>query len=301
MQGGGDIIIDMKNPIVKVITKDEYELHGLLLEHNKPTENIIIHIHGSAGDFYQNEFYPYLFKMADELGYSFLSTNNRGTGVYNLESGYNSTGAAIELFEECIFDLDAWIEFALALGYKNIILEGHSFGTNKIQYYLQCGKYKDVIKAIILLGFTDSYGGQIEFLKKNNIRNKDVLEEAKVLIDQGLQLQLLSNPKINWGELPQSAQSYISFMSSGSNLSKILPLQSNQLENFRKIMIPILGIVGDHNECTVIDPKAAVDFLNRENKNAKCYSIDDCDHSYTGKEQKLVSIIGGFLRELSLE
>ena len=156
----------MNYPIVKVTTQDGYTFHGLFSEPKQKGQTIVIHFHGSAGNFYFNDFYPHLIKLSNELNIAFLSTNSRGSDVYSVETGTKYTGAAIEIFEECLLDIDAWIEFALSRGYKNIILEGHSFGTNKIQFYSLNGKHKDQIKALILLGFTDSYGGQLEYLKK---------------------------------------------------------------------------------------------------------------------------------------
>ncbi len=286
----------MNFPIVKVTTQDDYPLHGLLFEPKNKTNSIIIHFHGSAGNFYQSTFYSYLFQLAEELNIAFLSTNSRGSGVYEVETGTKYTGAAIEIFEECLFDIDSWIELALSEGYENIILEGHSFGTNKIQYYALNGKHKSKIKALILLGFTDSYGGQLEYLKKNNNDNKDILREAEQLIKQNKPFKLLSDLYINWGELPQSAQSYKNFMTPNSALSNVLPLGQNKIfVNFKKITVPILGIVGDTGECTVIFPKLAVERLNKENKNAECHMIENSNHSYQGKEKELVKIIKGFL------
>lgn len=291
----------MSYPIVKVTTRDGITLHGLLSEPKIKSKNIVIHIHGSGGSFYWNDFYPFIAKSINDLNYSFLSVNTRGAGVYEIETGSKPYGTAIELFEDCLIDINSWIEFAFSKGYKNIILEGHSFGTNKVQYYTLYGKYKSDVKALILLGFTDSYGGQLAYLKKNNIKNEDILNEAKKLNNEGKPTQLLSNLHINWGELPQSAQSYINFMSPNSNLSKILPLgTSKTLENFRKINIPVLGVVGDHNECTVIPPQQAVNLLNKENINAKCYMIKDCSHGYKGKENEVTKLIESFINSLSI-
>lgn len=145
----------MNYPIVKVTTNDGYLLHGLFFEPETKNKLVVIHIHGSAGNFYFNDFYPYLAKLSNDLNIAFLATNNRGSEVYNIEKGSKYAGAAIEIFEECLLDIDAWIEFAITKGYKKIILEGHSFGTNKIQYYALNGKYRSQVKALILLGFTD--------------------------------------------------------------------------------------------------------------------------------------------------
>jgi hypothetical protein len=43
-----------------------------------------------------------------------LSTNNRGVGVYDAWQG---NGAAIEKFEDCVIDIDAWMEYVIGRGY----------------------------------------------------------------------------------------------------------------------------------------------------------------------------------------
>jgi len=154
----------MDYPIVKVTTVDGYPLHGALSENTKNKKNILIHFHGSAGNFYSHSYLAVLARAANQLNWAYLSTNNRGSYVYELELGTKASGAAIEIFEECLRDIDAWIEFALARGYENIILEGHSFGTNKVQYCALRGKYRSKIKALILLGFNDAFGTQLQYL-----------------------------------------------------------------------------------------------------------------------------------------
>jgi pimeloyl-ACP methyl ester carboxylesterase len=289
----------MKLSLEKAVTTDGYLLHGLCFEPAKATDTIIVHIHGSAGNFYQNSFYPYLFKMAQELNIAFLTTNNRGTGVYDIEKGAKYRGAAVETFKDCLMDIDAWLEFAFKRGCKHIILEGHSFGTNKIQFYALNGRHRKKVKALILMGFTDSYGGQLKYLKTVGLKNKDILAKAKQLIFQDKPFQLLPYGLINWGELPQAAGSYYNFMQKGSKLSKILPLsKKKELINFKKIKKPILGIVGDRNECTVIPPQQAVNMLNKQNPFASCFMIKNCNHVYEGKEKNLVKIIKKFIKKL---
>jgi pimeloyl-ACP methyl ester carboxylesterase len=287
----------MNYPIVKVTTEDDYTLHGILSEREK-NKGIIIHIHGTAGNFYFSPFLQELAQTVDTLNYSFLSTNNRGSGVYNVEKGTKYTGAAIELFEECLLDIDAWVSFVLQKGYKNIILEGHSFGTNKIQYYALNGKYRSAIKALILLGFTDSYGTQLQYLNTIHRKNEEYLQEARQLMDQNKPLQILSDLYANCGELPQTAQSYFNLMSKDSALSRVIPLRKGKdLINFRKIKIPILGVVGDKNEYTVIPIQDAMKLLQSENKLATIRQIKSCTHGYTGKEKQLAEIIKRFIKD----
>ncbi len=290
----------MNFPIVKVSTSDGYTLHGLLSEPRRASHTIIIHMHGSAGDFYQSTFFPHFFELAFDMGVAFLSTNSRGTGVYDVEDGTMPRGAAVELFEECLLDIDAWVEFAALKGYTNIILSGHSFGTNKIQYYVNYGSHGASIRALILLGFTDSYGGQLDYLSRVGKKNGYVLREAHTLMHAHTPLKLLSDPVINWGELPQSARSYINFMTPGSALSRILPLwKKEELTEFKRIRIPMIGIVGDTGECTVIPPEEAVRYIASQNPHVQSYMIRDCGHSYKGKEDVLISLLQPFLERIT--
>ena len=109
----------MHIPIVSVTTSDKLELYGMLLE-SKKKDSVIINIHGTADNFFTNKFIREIAKEVSLLNISMLSVNNRGT--YGLDV-YQKVGAAVEIFEKCVIDIDAWIAYALKLGYKNIILQ----------------------------------------------------------------------------------------------------------------------------------------------------------------------------------
>jgi pimeloyl-ACP methyl ester carboxylesterase len=277
-------------PIVKIKTEDDLLLFGYLAESNKK-ETILINIHGTASSFYEMEFEEFYVHELPEVGISVLFTNNRG---HNILDTWQKTGAAIEHFEDCLKDINAWIEFALKKGYKKIILQGHSLGTEKIIYYMNKGKYKNKIKAIILLSFADSYGTQEKYLKKIKI---NLMNEAKDLIKKGKKEQFLTK---SWyshaGILPKSAASYVNFFKKNSELSKTLPLrQGNNLKYYKKINVPILGIIGDKKEYTVILINQAINLLKKENKNSEICKIKNCDHNFTNKQKELLKIVKNFL------
>ncbi|MEK9158537.1 MAG: hypothetical protein AAB673_00900, partial [Patescibacteria group bacterium] len=126
----------MKYPIVQVKTKDDLWLYGLFLEAPK-SETVLINVHGTASNFYEEYFIEVLSEKLIEKGASLLSSNNRGASVYD---PYQKSGAAVEKFEDCVKDIDSWIEFVMRRGYKNVVLSGHSLGTEKVVYYLGHGK-----------------------------------------------------------------------------------------------------------------------------------------------------------------
>ena len=249
--------------------------------------------------FFWNDYFPELQATYLKLNTSFLATNNRGSGVYEIEKGVIPSGAAVEHFEDCLFDINAWIEFAISKGYKKIILEGHSFGTEKVVYYMAKGKYIDKISAVILFGFSDTIGTQNKYLTSIHKRHSSYLEEAKQLIKDNKPYTLLSDPFIHCGELPLSATSYINFYEPCSELSKAFPLRKGgKLENFRKIKVPILGVISDNEngEYTIIPIKDAINLLKVENKLAEIFQIKNTNHGFNGKEKELAQIVKSFIQ-----
>jgi pimeloyl-ACP methyl ester carboxylesterase len=289
----------MKNPIVSVITPDKIDLYGLILEAKKK-DAIIINIHGTTDNFYDNEFIWKIAESASSLNIAMLSVNNRGS--YSLElydygkDARRNTGASVEIFEKCVLDIDAWIKFALSLGYKKIILEGHSLGTEKVVYYMNKGKYKDKVSSVILLGFSDSFGCHLKFLKKCKI---DLMSEAKKLIKSGKKYQFLTKYWLaHAGVLPQSAESYNNFFNKNSELSKAFPFRlGKDLKMYQKIKVPILGIIGDQEEYTVIPKNKAIALMREENKLAEIYQLKKCDHCFTGQEKVLAGLVRQFLKK----
>lgn len=292
----------MRYPIVKVTTSDGLLLHGLLIEPENRTNTIVIHIHGTCGNFYWNSFYEPLSNSATLMGVSYLTTNNRGSGIYEFEEGFVPHGAALEHFDDCLLDIDAWIEFVLSKGYKKVILESHSFGTGKAVYYATKGRYKDKVAAVILLGFDDAFGVQERYLKKTG---KNLMLEAQKLMEDGTPYQLLSDLQAQAdGALPASATTYVNFFSPGSELSKTMPFRKKQaLPLFRKIRVPILAVIGDkeNQEYTIIPILKAMALLKSENPLAEVFQIKDSGHGFDGKEQELASVIADFLKRRVLQ
>lgn len=286
----------MKYPIVSIKTKDGLKLHGLLIEPTQPSKTILIHLHGSSGNFYGNSYFEELTNSVVDLGIAYLSTNNRGNHVYELEKGSFYYGVSLEKFEDCVLDIDAWIEFALNKGYENIILEGHSYGTEKIVYYMNKGKYADKVKGVTLLGFSDNVGTQLKYEKKVG---KSYREEAEELNNKGEGWKLLSDYFGLCGEMPISAQTYLHGFTEDSENAIALPLRKGKdLTFFQNIKVPILGVISDNEESeyTIIPIKEAIELLKSENNFAEAYIIEGTDHVFSGKEKELIETIVDFLK-----
>lgn len=154
----------METSLVRFHTSEGIRLDGLLFEPREKTKRIVIQVHGTGCNFYSQKF---IEVFADEItanGYGFLSFNNRGMGIETKFYKENNgevvdriiIGSKNEVFEECLFDIQAAVDFVKSKGYKDIVLCGHSYGCNKIVYYAL--NNKDFKGGLILLAPVDCDG-----------------------------------------------------------------------------------------------------------------------------------------------
>lgn len=286
----------MDYPIAQVKTKDEVCLYGLFLEAPEK-RTVFINIHGTGSNFYEEDFIEFFTQSFLKNGISLLSTNNRGAGVYD---AYQKSGAAIEKFEDCVIDIDAWVSFVLDRGYEKIILSGHSLGTEKVVYYMNNGKYASNVSAVVLLAPADSFGSHRLHEGKLNPRAVEVeelLRKSEELIKSGNGGDFL--PKNAYGShegiMPKSAESFVNFLGKDSELLKALPFVTKRLEAYSKIAVPILVVIGDESEYTGLTVEDTLDLMRSENKNTVAVQLKDCDHDFQGKAKELTQIIVDFL------
>lgn len=284
----------MKYPIIRVITDDHLELFGFLAEAEGEKEAILIHIHGTSSSFYSEEYARLFTEEFPPLGVTTLFTNNRGSHVME---AWQNTGAGLEIFEDCLLDIDAWIQYALDAGYRRILLQGHSLGTEKIVYYMNKGRFIENVVAVILLGASDSFGNQTRIAKTFPV---DPMEEARRLVAEGKGEQFLTSVwRPHGGGVPQSAASYLNFFSPGSELSKTLPLRGGKdLLYYRKIKVPILAVVGEYDPFTCLPVPQALQLLEKENRQTRAKIIPGADHDFSGKEKELLETVREFVHTL---
>ncbi len=282
----------MKYPIVKTITADNLELYGFLTEAEGEKDAILINIHGTSGCFYVEEYTPFLVEELPASGIATLFTNNRGSHVME---AWQKSGAALEMFEDCVLDIDAWIQYVLDRGYRRIFLQGHSLGTEKVVYYMNKGEYPPSVTAVILLGISDSFGNQALIARRFSV---DPMVEAKRLMAEGKGEQFLTSIwRPHGGAVPQSAASYLNFFSPGSELSRAIPLrQRGDLFLYRAIRVPILVVVGEFDPFTCIPVQEALRVLEKENPRTRTQLGAGADHDFSGKGKELVKIVRDFLK-----
>ena len=230
----------MKEKLVRIKSNDGIEMPGILYTPKDYSENICIHVHGMNGNFYENRFVDVLADTYTENGYSFLTFNNRGRDFITeliKDDDFTLIGGSLERFQDSLFDIQGAIDYVKKLGYKNIILEGHSYGCNKVLYYYN--KIEDnSIKKIVLLAPCDIPEESKKFLSSDEYEN--AVRESEELVQKGRDMELINysvmaNGKVAAGTfyydfLPDGENDFIRYRDGADGKSDVLS----------KIKIPIL-------------------------------------------------------------
>lgn len=99
---------------------------------------VVMHLHGTAGNFYHNRFVAALGELYHSLGYGYLTVNLPGYETYARDEDFTASRAAIT----------AWRK---AIGAEHFILQGHSLGALKALDYLKDGPGPAGIERVLLL------------------------------------------------------------------------------------------------------------------------------------------------------
>jgi len=286
---------------IKTITSDGYHFKGLLSEAND-SKKIIIHIHGMAGSVLLNEYYLQMHDFYPANGFSFLVGEHRGTGtitafVHDTTDGV--CGNAFEKFEDCIYDIQAWIDWGKSQGYEEIWLQSHSLGPSKVAYYVSQTK-NHKLAGLIWISPADMIG-----LVNNTQGKKDhevMLSEAKQFVSEGKGQALLSHRL--WGDNLLSADTYLNFFDIGARTA-IFNYGNESLgwDVVNKIDLPVLAITGtkDDGIVPVMDPYEAMKKLEAELKRSskvKTVVYEGAEHSFDGYGDKIAKDVVVFIKSL---
>jgi hypothetical protein len=285
--------------IVETKTSKGITYKGLLSVPEKNSNKIIIHVHGMGGSIIYNDFYVSMHEKYPQNAYSFLVGENRGSEIIKgFKRGDESVllGNAFERFEDCVEDIQAWINFAVERGYEEIWLQAHSLGPSKVAYYLNQKNPKN-IKGVIWLSPSDIIG-LVRYSEMIN-EHKKLMKEAKELINRGKGNELLSDKL--WGEYLLSAKTYIDFFEETANTA-IFNYRDNSLgwQVVNDISVPVFTITGTEDDGIkpVIDPKEAMVLLESELKNSprvKTVVYEGAEHSFNGFELRIVDDVLEFI------
>lgn len=282
----------MKQELVRINSIDGIEQPGILYTPNENTNKIVIHVHGLNGNFYENRFLDILAKSYTVKNYAFLTFNNRGKDfIAELLKGddFAVIGGSLERFKDCLLDIEGVVNWVKEKGYNEIILEGHSYGCNKVLYYYN-HKKDDSIKKIVLLAPCDIPSESKKFLSDEEY--KIAKEESTRLVNEGKDNELIDFSVMANGKIAAGTY-YNDFLFGGENdFIRYSDGKNSKSEILNNIDIPTLIIFGDIDECVLTQPIEIVkEYLNDNISNCNIQIIEGADHSYTNKYEELGKII----------
>ena len=274
-------------------TKDKLKLSMIHYE-SLEKDICIICVHGMCSNFLNNSFYHVWGEYLSNKNIGYIYFYNRGHDIENdmlrEDGSIYRCGTRYEIFEESIYDIDSAVDKAINLGYKRIILLGHSYGCNKVIYYMY--KKKANISGVILGSIPDMIG--IHKLYEKDYES--LLKEAKDNIDNNDGDKLL--PKLIEDYMYMSSKTYYNWFRDNSNLDNFPILNnSNNWSQLESRCVPILTFAGELEE----EYYKKFDFIKEKVCGAKSFSsylISDTGHMYEGMEEYIAEIIYKWVKEI---
>jgi pimeloyl-ACP methyl ester carboxylesterase len=271
-----------------------------------PAETTLLHVHGLAGNFYENRFVDHVARACASCGINFVTFNTRGHEyvsdfICQAPDGTMASrqiGGAFEIFEDCVKDINAWIDFLKTRGTKRIILQGHSHGAIKATYYLSQVADPAIsdpaIGGLVLLSPSDDFGLQRYRMGK---RFDEIVDIAGKMVAEGRGNEFMS---LDYFHYLISAMTYLDTFRPDSRL-KIFNISMTDTHTFPEIesvRLPVLVIVGSVEEAFIGRPDEFIVDLKRRFKSTKDFTghvIKEAPHNYLGYEAEVGQRIGEWL------
>jgi alpha-beta hydrolase superfamily lysophospholipase len=282
---------------IRASTEDNLLLQGLLHHASEDTDKIVVHIHGMAGNFYENRFIDAMADTFTSNGWAFLCPNTRGHDliadipIVGVEERYKRVGNSSEVFQECVFDIKAWLDVAESMGYKNIVLQGHSLGAVKATYYM--AKTKDSRVSKLVLASPPDMIGLAE-------QEKDHMEKvtlATQMIKDGKNDELM--PQKIWDWFYLTPHTFLNFSMRDNEIDIFNTYDENkESKNLASISLPILAFCGSEDDANIVPADQAMSIIKKKAKQAQQFDtkvIAGAPHSYFNHEAEVADLIMNWL------
>ena len=274
--------------LIKFTATDGIKLEGMLLGNSRKC--CIIFVHGMNGNFYKSEI-PFSISLGSK--FSVFSINTRGHDILTTCKTTNGkrrilAGTGAEIFEDCIKDIKGAVDFLESIGFKNIILSGHSTGCQKIVHYMHKKRDKRIL-GIILFAPADDYSVNKMQLGKGFKDFSSELNKFKIKKELDTPLN-----KYGFFTLRRMFSAY-SLESKEANIF----YYDGELYEFSKLKVPILALFGNKEEYKDRNVKEYMKILKNKTSSEyfKGVVIKGATHSFNGYENELLNSINKWLKK----
>ena len=268
--------------IIKAIAKRGLELRGAIYE-SDTKDTVLIMLTGICSNVFQNDLLDATGKLLSRNGITTIIGHAHDSFSCSAYTDHSTgkqrhTGVFNDQFPMVYEDVETWVLKAKDMGFKHIILAGHSLGSNKIINYL--GNTKDDFIDYFIV----SCPVDIMHWKTIMPNVKDCYSMAQTWIENGRGDDIL--PMLFGGFSPMTANSVIEFFNA-ENL-KNCPVLSGDGETTSLYNIKPNGtfLIGSKDSVTGDSPKAFMEQLNQWTKHPnqnQVIEVEDASHIFFGK------------------
>ena len=279
--------------IIEVETAKGDKLYGCLYG-EKFKDVCVIVTNGTGGNIFENNFLQIVGEVLEANGISFIYAHNSGAFqmIDTPSKDGRRKGVTFECFDECLDDLQAFVDFAKIQGYKHIILGGHSYGANKVVFYLSQNQ-NEPIEKFILISPTDTTR-----LKESEKISAEQFMPIAEKFDKENKLDEII-PILFDGYNFFTARAFFDFMQNKN--AKNLPVYSKNKDfsQLRKIKQRGLFVMGENDSFAFGDTQKHLNVINANSgrKDNITKMIQKTGHTFRGKEFELAQIILDFIVE----
>lgn len=276
--------------IIRVKTPRGLELKGAMWGSDR-MNTVVIMMSGICSNVFQNDLLTSTGGLLSKNNIAFIAGHAMDAFSCIAYSDFSTgkqkyTGVVYDDFSLVYEDVEAYVKFARDLGFKNIILAGHSLGSNKIIHYL--GNTSDNFVDYFIVSAPVDLAHWFEVMP--NV--KECIELAKKFVDENRGTEIL--PYLFGGFSPMSAETVISFYNA-FNL-KNCPVISNNGETASLFNIKVNGsfVIGEKDSLTDGNPEGFMVKLNSYCKHPErnqVIVIPDASHIFYGKDKEYAQTI----------
>lgn len=265
--------------LVKLQSRTGEILDGMLF--SRGGDVIVLHVHGSLGNFYQNEFVSEFAAAYNSAGIDFLSFNLSardavGEGYWS-DGSFRYVGGALVSFDSCLDDIGGVVE-DVSQTWSRVIIQGHSLGCDRaIHYAVRSGARH----GLILLAPCDSYALHCAWLGTETPEQQVERLRARTPGSNGIEWL----PEREYG-ISSGGENYSIPTTPPALLSIIdgAPFRYLRLDADHDYQIngDVIAYLGGRDPLRTFDPKLMMAHLGSRTHSARLVFEADGDHMLTG-------------------
>lgn len=277
--------------IIRVNTPRGIELKGAMWGNSSENDTVVVMMSGICSNVFQNDLLSAAGNLLYENNIAFIAGHAMDAfsclAYTDFSTGkQRNTGVVFDDFSIIYEDVEAYVKYSRELGFKDIILAGHSLGSNKIINYLG-NTNENLVDYFIVSSPVDlTHWWKV-------MPNMDLcLETAKKFVNEGKGKDIL--PFLFGGFSPMCAETVLSFYNA-FNL-KNCPVISGDGETNSLASIRINGsfVIGGKDSLTENDPKGFMEKINSYCKHPEknqVIVVPDASHIFYNKHDEYAQTI----------